>query len=172
MPPQPPPPEGVARAWDLYGQFNSYRQVAERLCAEGYRCNSQETARSWVAIGRQAHAFIELLDREETRIRMIAGLEQDMAMLRRHLDAGSIDFVQGFAQLKWLYDRIAKLVGTDAPTRLSVEASAAHIDPAVVAAVRATVVTPEDEIARQEAQGAARDGSRNGSRNGTSRPRP
>lgn len=155
MPPQPPSDEAIARAWDLYGQFNSYRRLAEQLTKEGYPC-SHETARSWVEIGRNAHAFIELLDREETRQRMIAGLEQDMAMLRAAMDGGDCDFVQGFAQLKWLYDRIAKLVGTDAPTRLDVSGSHPHINPSTVAAVRATAPTPEAEIARQQKNGTSR----------------
>lgn len=140
-------------ALDLYGQFNSYRVVAEKLRAEGFQCSSHETARSWVQIGVQSQQYIQMLDRDEARVRMILGLEQDMTTLRGHIKAGTVDFLQGFAQLKWLYREIAKLTGTDAPTRLDVaNLNPAAIDPNTVAAVRATGPTPEQEIARQRAE--------------------
>lgn len=149
MPPSPPPPEACLRAAELRSQSYPYRHIAELLRAEGFTCNSHETARTWAKIGAEAQRYAEMLDRGEERWRLADGLDQDMASLRELVRLGRVDVLDVMPHLKWLYRERARLVGTDAPTlsQITVEDGRATPEPPpdVVAAVRAARQQSDDD---------------------------
>lgn len=115
----PPPAEGVALAWELHTQHYSYRQIAEHLRSKNFKCDSHETARSWVKLGAKAANYAELLNRGEARWRMAHGLAADMAALRDFVAAGGATILDAMPHLKWLYRELATLTGTDEPKQTS-----------------------------------------------------
>lgn len=150
MPPSPPPPEAIARAWELRAQSYPYRHIAELLRAEGYKCESHETARTWANLGAKAERYVEMLDRSEERYRLADGLDQDMASLRELIRLGRVDVLDVMPHLKWLYRERARLVGTDAPTlsQITVDDGRTPPEPSpeVVAEVRESLRRSEQEV--------------------------
>lgn len=148
MPPSPPPPAAVARAWELRAQGYPYRHVAELLRSEGFKCDSHETARTWANTGAQAERFVEILDRTEERYRLADGLDQDMASLREKVRLGLVDVLDVMPHLKWLYRERARLVGTDAPPLgpVTEDGRPIEVDPAVVMAVRKAQQRADDDV--------------------------
>lgn len=150
MPPSPPPPEACLRAAELRAQSYPFRHIAELLRAEGFTCNSHETARTWAKIGAEAQRYAEVLNRSEERWRLADGLDQDMASLREQVRLGLVDVLEVMPHLKWLYRERARLVGTDAPPLgpVTEDGRPIEVDPVTAAAVRlAQQRAAEDERA-------------------------
>lgn len=129
----PPSPETIAKAWELHTEGRSVRYIAEALgCAPS-------TAAEYVKAGRAAEAHIDLLDRAEQRLRSATRLDMMAAWLADDFQQGKASAVQVVPHLVAVEARLAKLLGLDAPTRLSVtDDRAPEVDPAIVAAVRDT----------------------------------
>lgn len=140
MAPPPPPPDAIAGAWELRTQGYPYREIAEVMRSRGFKCDSLETARQWSLLGAQAARFVEILDKTEERYRLADGLDQDMAALRKLVNTGLASVLEVMPHLKWLYRERARLVGTDAPTQVSlVSDRPPEVAPEVVEAVRAAL---------------------------------
>lgn len=150
MPPSPPPPEACLRAAELRAQSYPFRHIAELLRAEGFTCNSHETARTWAKIGAEAQRYAEVLNRSEERWRLADGLDQDMTALRELVRLGRVDVLDVMPHLKWLYRERARLIGTDAAPLgpVTEDGRPIEVDPMTAAAVRlAQQRAAEDEQA-------------------------
>lgn len=150
MPPSPPPPEACLRAAELRAQSYPFRHIAELLRAEGFTCNSHETARTWAKIGAEAQRYAEVLNRSEERWRLADGLDQDMTALRELVRLGRVDVLDVMPHLKWLYRERARLIGTDAAPLgpVTEDGRPIEVDPMTAAAVRlAQQRAAEDERA-------------------------
>jgi hypothetical protein len=148
MPPSPPPPAGCLRAAELRAQSYPLRHIAELLTAEGFKCNSHETARTWARIGLEAQRYAEMLDRGEERWRLADGLDQDMASLRELVRLGVADVLDVMPHLKWLYRERARLIGTDAPPLgpVTEDGRPIELDPVTAAAVRLAQKQAEEDV--------------------------
>lgn len=148
MPPSPPPPEACLRAAELRAQSYPFRHIAELLRAEGFTCNSHETARTWAKIGAEAQRYAEVLNRSEERWRLADGLDQDMTALRELVRLGRVDVLDVMPHLKWLYRERARLIGTDAAPLgpVTEDGRPIEVDPVTAAAVRLAQQRAEDEV--------------------------
>lgn len=145
-----PDPELVAKAWELHAhEGRSARYIAEKLQV------SPDTAARWVRDGKAAEQYIDLLDRAEERVRMATRLDFYTGALVSEWNEGAAKAAEVIPILLKIEERRAKLVGLDAPTRVSVEDDrVVAVDPKVVAAVRAAqrqVADEEKALLSQEA---------------------
>lgn len=143
----------VARAWELAEQGYSVRYVAEDIG------RSVGTAHAYIQEGREAATWIDLLNRaeERARARMRLSIYAEWLMEERKAVQGlALDYVPVLLKVE---ERLARLTGADAPTRVAVsdDRPPVHVDPATVAAVRAAVEAGEREV-RELGAGVAADG--------------
>lgn len=128
MTPKPPPPEGIALAWDLRRQNKSLVEVQQGLRAEGHDVVIDTVSR-WCKLGAQAEEYIRImeddsieewhgLDRAQQRWMLASGLDKliskwwDAVTLangdHRVLDTAS-------THLRWALEFRAKLTNAYAP---------------------------------------------------------
>lgn len=136
-----PDPERVAKAWELHAhEGRSARYIAEKLGI------SPDTAARWVRDGKAAEQYIDLLDRAEERVRMATRLDFYTGALVSEWNGGVAKATEVIPILLKIEERRAKLVGLDAPTRISVDdGTVPEVDPRTVAAVRAAQQKAADE---------------------------
>lgn len=126
-------PRLIARAWELAEAGHSVRYVAEAIG------RSVGTAHAYIREGREAAQWVELLDRaeERARARMRLSMYADWLMTERQAVGGSaLEYVPVLLKIE---ERLARLTGSDAPTRVAVsdQRGPVTVDPATVAAIRA-----------------------------------
>lgn len=142
-------PALVARAWELAERGYSVRYIAEAIG------KSVGTAHTYVKEGREAATWVEVLERHEerARARMRLSMYAEWLMEERAAAKGSaLDYVPVLLKIE---ERLARLTGSDAPTRVSVSDGRppATVDPATVAAVREVTEASGREL-RGLAEGA------------------
>lgn len=137
--PPPPSPELVARAYELHLEGCSLVRVAEHLTAETGRRVARSTVYEWVKQARSTEVYIELFERAEEVQRSSLRLDIALGIVVDALRTRGSDPVEVAKVIVKIEERRARLLGLDAPTRVSVEDSTTppEVDPATVAAVRA-----------------------------------
>lgn len=132
----------VARAWELAEAGHSTRYVAEHLRV------SPATAWRYVREGREAASWLDQLDRAEERSNARARLTMyaDWLLTERQAVGGSaLEYVPVLLKIE---ERLARLTGSDAPTRVAVSDGRppVTVDPATVAAVREAAEASAREV--------------------------
>ena len=130
--------ELVVRAWllstgkapDRPGELVGTRAIGAELGV------SQSTAARYVREAAQAEGFMDLMDRAEVRQGMALRLAEYVTWLRAEMTQGTPASTVVPILLR-VEERLAKLVGTDAPTRLQHENAPTQLqpDPGIVRAL-------------------------------------
>ena len=130
--PYPPPAEVCERAWELYSGGGGWREVARKLTAEGHKC-SHETARQWGLVGKKIYMRKKDIDPGLQQYRFADFLEQWMGRLGAYADGAELEDILAItAQLKWMYEARARLIGINAPPPTktkNVHVTSEHVEP-------------------------------------------
>ena len=137
-----PRPGLVARAWELAEKGYGVRYIGEAIG------KSPATAARYVQEGREAATWVEVLERHEerARARMRLSMYAEWLMEERLAAQGSaLEYVPVLLKIE---ERLARLTGSDAPTRVAVSDGRppVTVDPATVAAVREAAQASEREL--------------------------
>lgn len=140
----------VARAWELAEQGYGVRYIGEAIG------KSPATAARYAQEGREAATWIEMLDRteERARARMRLSMYAEWLMEERRAAKGSaLEYVPVLLKIE---ERLARLTGSDAPTRVAVSdgRGPVSVDAATVAACREVTEASAREL-RGLVEGAA-----------------
>lgn len=137
----------VVRAWEMSTRDGkSVRVIASELGI------SRASAARYVREAEQAEGYVDLLDRADARVAQAFRLDEYVTLLRRRIDEGAKAEVVIGVLLK-VEERLAKLHGTDAPSRVQVEnVGQAEVKPQVIEAIREAqrfTAVERDEIDRR-----------------------